>query len=81
MNIRKFLLNTDKPLTTSRTIYNIIDYSLWAVGLTWIYVLVSRVYFVAPLYEIMLALVFALPLAIVVVAMLKWHRELEERGE
>ena len=81
MNIRKFLLNTDKPLTTSRTIYNIIDYSLWAVGLTWIYVLVSRVYFVAPLYEIMLALAFALPLAIVVVAMLKWHRELEERGE
>lgn len=81
MNIRKFLLNTDKPLTTSRTIYNIIDYSLWAVGFTWMYVLISRVYFVAPLYEIMLALAFALPLAIVVVAMLKWHRELEERGE
>ena len=81
MTIRKFLLNTDKPLTTSRTIYNIVDYSLWAVGLTWIYVLVSRVYFVAPLYEIMLALAFALPLAIAVIAMLTWHRELEERGE
>ena len=36
-NTRKFLLNTDQPLSTSRIIYNVIDYSLWAIGLSWMY--------------------------------------------
>ena len=81
MSVRKFLLNTEQPLTTSRIIYNVIDYSLWAIGLTWIYILISRVYFVAPLHEIMIALAGAIPLAIMVVAMLSWHKDLEERGE
>ena len=81
MSLRKFLLNTDKPLTTTRKLYNVIDYTLWALGLTWIYVLSTRVYFVAPLHEVMLALAFAIPLGALVVAMLHWHKELEERGE
>jgi hypothetical protein len=81
LNVRKFLLNTDQPLSTSRKIYNILDYSLWAIGLSWMYILVSRVYFVAPLHEIMIALAGALPLGFMVVAMLSWHKELEARGE
>ena len=81
MNIRKFLLNTDQPLSSSRIVYNIVDYSLWAIGLTWMYVLVSRVYTIAPLHEIMIALVGVVPLGIMIVAMLSWHKQLEERGE
>ena len=80
-NTRKFLLNTDQPLSTSRIIYNVIDYSLWAIGLSWMYILVSRVLAVAPLFDIMIALVGVLPLSLMIVAMLSWHRELEERGE
>ena len=81
MNIRKFLLNTDQPLSSSRIVYNVVDYSLWAIGLTWMYVLVSRVYTIAPLHEIMIALVGVVPLGIMIVAMLSWHKQLEERGE
>tara|TARA_R110002060_G_scaffold54466_1_gene65081 strand:+ start:190 stop:435 length:246 start_codon:yes stop_codon:yes gene_type:complete len=81
MNIRKFLLNTDQPLSNSRKIYNVLDYSLWAIGITWMYVLVSRVYTIAPLYEIMLALVGVVPMGLMVVAMLSWHKQLEARGE
>ena len=80
-NTRKFLLNTDQPLSTSRIIYNVIDYSLWAIGLSWMYILVSRVLAVAPLFDIMIALVGVLPLSLMIVAMLSWHRQLEERGE
>ena len=79
-NTRKFLLNTDQPLSTSRIIYNVIDYSLWAIGLSWMYILVSRVLAVAPLFDIMIALVGVLPLSLMIVAMLSWHRQLEERG-
>jgi membrane protein DedA with SNARE-associated domain len=81
LNIRKFLLNTDQPLSSSRIVYNIVDYSLWAIGLTWMYVLVSRVYTIAPLSEIMLALVGVIPLGLMIVAMLSWHKQLEARGE
>ena len=81
MNVRKFLLNTDQPLSTSRIIYNIVDYSLWAIGLSWMYILVSRVYLVAPLHEIMIALVGVVPLGLMIVAMLSWHKQLEARGE
>ncbi len=80
-NTRKFLLNTDQPLSTSRIIYNVVDYSLWAIGLSWMYVLVSRVYNVAPLFDIMLALLGVLPLSLMIVAMLSWHKQLEARGE
>ena len=80
-NTRKFLLNTDQPLSTSRIIYNVIDYSLWAIGLSWMYILISRVLAVAPLHEIMIALAGVLPLSLMIVAMLSWHRQLEERGE
>ena len=80
-NTRKFLLNTDQPLSTSRIIYNVIDYSLWAIGLSWMYILVSRVLAVAPLFDIMIALVGVLPLSLMIVAMLSWHKQLEERGE
>lgn len=81
MNVRKFLLNTDQPLSTSRIIYNVIDYSLWAIGLSWMYILISRVLAVAPLHEIMIALAGVLPLSLMIVAMLSWHKQLEERGE
>ena len=81
MNVRKFLLNTDQPLSSSRIVYNIVDYSLWAIGLTWMYILISRVYAVAPLHEIMIALVGVLPLGLMIVAMLSWHKQLEARGE
>ena len=81
MNVRKFLLNTDQPLSTSRIIYNVVDYSLWAIGLSWMYILISRVYTVAPLHEIMIALAGVLPLGLMIVAMLSWHKQLEERGE
>ena len=81
MNVRKFLLNTDQPLSTSRIIYNVVDYSLWAIGLSWMYILISRVYTVAPLHEIMIALAGVLPLGLMIIAMLSWHKQLEERGE
>jgi membrane protein DedA with SNARE-associated domain len=81
MNMKKFLLNTDQPLSNSRKIYNVLDYSLWALGLTWMYVLISRVYTIAPLHQIMIALVGVIPLGLMVVAMLSWHKQLEERGE
>ena len=80
-NTRKFLLNTDQPLSTSRIIYNVIDYSLWAIGLSWMYILISRLLAVAPLHEIMIALAGVLPLSLMIVAMLSWHKQLEERGE
>ena len=76
-NTRKFLLNTDQPLSTSRIIYNVIDYSLWAIGLSWMYILVSRVLAVAPLFDIMIALVGVLPLSLMIVARLSWARQLE----
>jgi membrane protein DedA with SNARE-associated domain len=79
--MKKFLLNTDQPLSNSRKIYNVLDYSLWALGLTWMYVLISRVYTIAPLHQIMIALVGVIPLGLMVVAMLSWHKQLEERGE
>ena len=81
MNVRKFLLNTDQPLSRSRIVYNIVDYSLWAIGLTWMYILISRVYTIAPLHEIMIALVGVVPLGLMIVAMLSWHKQLEARGE
>ena len=45
------------------------------------YILVSRVLAVAPLFDIMIALVGVLPLSLMIVAMLSWHKQLEARGE